>query len=574
MGRIIGIDLGTTNSLVAHDDGSGPLVIPLSSGDLHLPSVVAMEEGQGLVIGKAARDGVALRPEATIASSKRHMGTERVYCLGEEQLRPQDVAALILKELRAAAEGHFRAPVDRAVVSVPAYFNDVGRRATREAAEIAGLKIERLVSEPTAAALAYGIDRLGAEEYLLVYDLGGGTFDVSVLETFEGIFNVRAASGDARLGGDDFDGRLLGVVLREAAAPRAEDLSAGALARLRVAVERAKIELSTQEEAEVRLDMLALRDGSFRDLSMTVTRAAFEDATRDLLERTTAALRTALAEAHVPLEKVSEVILVGGSTRMPMVRGHLTRLFGRPPRDTVDPMQAVALGAAIQARLVDSPERAQEVVVTDVSPFTLGVAAVGELGGEIRPGVFTPLIHRNTALPAKRSQVFTTLHPEQDTIVVEVYQGDDAVVENNVFLDRYYLGGVPKNRERPEPVEITFEYDVDGILRVNAVVLATGKSAGIRIDPARMKAVGHGLAASTAKVDGLWRRSKDREKLVALVDACRKHVPRLEEPWRSRLQARIEEASEALRKGDHARIKELAGELAHLERSCSTRGAD
>src|SRR5688572_17026831 len=313
MGRIIGIDLGTTNSLVAFDDGSGPRVLPFPSGETLLPSVVAVDPVQGLVVGKPAREGAALRPGSTIASVKRQMGTDRTFFLGDSELRPQDVSAFILKELRAAAEASFLAPVDRAVISVPAYFNDVQRRATREAAEIAGLRVERLVSEPTAAALAYGIERLETEDYLLVYDLGGGTFDVSVLEMFEGIFNVRATSGDSRLGGDDFDQRLLDLALGEASpALEPRDLTPEALAVLRSAIEKAKIELSTRESTTIALEMLPLATGGFTAFSVPVTRQAFERAAGDLIERTGACLRKALAEARVPIEKIGDVILVGG----------------------------------------------------------------------------------------------------------------------------------------------------------------------------------------------------------------------------------------------------------------------
>ncbi len=562
MGRIVGIDLGTTNSLVAVPKGDGVTVILQASGDRLLPSVVAVDPLQGLIVGKKAKDGARHRPESTIFSVKRHMGTERKFILGEQELAPQDISALILKELRRAAESHLLAPVDRAVISVPAYFNDPQRRATREAGEMAGLKVEALVSEPTAAALAFGLENLETDDFVLVYDLGGGTFDVTVLEMFEGVFNVRASSGDTRLGGDDIDARIIEWVLRQADGRfKREDLTPEAFAIIRQNAERAKIELSVKNRIGFRLKDLELVSGKTVDLEADLDRGTVEELTQDLLERTGACVAKALLEAKVPREKVGEVVLVGGPTKMPVVKRYLSELFGKAPRDSVDPMEAVAVGAAIRARLLESTGKADEIVLTDVSPFTLGVAVLREMRGEMRPGVFEPLIMRNSSLPATRTKVFHTVRQGQDSVVVEVYQGDDPLVENNIFLDRYYVSGIPSKSTKPEPIEIGFRYDTDGILHVNATVLANGKSAGIRIDPGKMKAVGQGIVASRAKVDALWRSSEARRTLEKVIARVEKSLPSLGTK-RKRAEDRLEEARKAL-EGETApdELERLADEL-------------
>lgn len=562
MGRIIGIDLGTTNSLAAYYAEGGPRIIPLTSGEFHLPSAVCVDRTAGLLLGRQAREGADLRPASTILSAKRHMGTEHKYVLGGEEFRPQDVSAMILKELKRAAESHFLAPVDRAVISVPAYFNEIQRRATREAGEIAGFRVERLVSEPTAAALAFGVDRLDTEDFIVVYDLGGGTFDVSVLEMFEGIFNVRACHGDNRLGGDDFDARLLQWIL-EKAKPRLDrdSLTPHASSRLRRAAEKAKIDLSGNDRTTIEITHLPQVGGGSGSVSLEVTRGELEELTRDLLERTGASIRRALAEARVPKEKVGEVLLVGGATRMPMVREYLRDFFGKSPRTDLHPMRAVALGAAIQANMIGGQGELDHIVVTDVSPYTLGVSVLGFHGGDPRPGVFDPLIHRNASLPASCKREFSTVHPEQDTVAVEVYQGDDPLVENNIFLDRYYLGGIPTGSSQPEAVEITFQYDTDGVLKVDAVVKSTGKSAGIRIDTTKMKAVGQQIIAARSRVDRLWERTRpvrSLRELVSRLEKTRHEHPAESQRW---LEKQLSEARSALESGDEGRIQEIEREL-------------
>ena len=565
MGQIVGIDLGTTNSLVAHFGPDGPVIIETPAGLNHVPSAVAVDPTRGLVLGKAARDYSKVDSDAAILSVKRFMGTENTFFLGGQELRPQDVSSMILKELRRAAESHLLSPVDRAVISVPAYFSEVQRRATREAGEIAGLKVERLISEPTAAALAYGIDKPDSDEYVLVYDLGGGTFDVSVLEMFEGIFSVRACHGDSHLGGDDFDEAIFQwVVQRANSRLDAKKLAPEALPKCRLAVEAAKMYLSNDDSTTLRLEGVPCDDGSTVNLGIEVTRENFEKLTRELLEKTGACMTRALAEAKVAKEKIGEILLVGGSTRMPMVQAYLRDYFGKEPNTSVSPMAAVALGTAIQANLLETEPNMDEIVVTDVSPFTLGVAVVSDYAGSTRSGIFSPLIHRNASLPTKVTRSFSTTHPEQDTVEVEIYQGDDPLVENNIFLDRYYLGGIPTGSEKPESLSITFEYDTDGILQVSAVVDSTGKSAGLRIDSSKMKAVGGGLLSARSKVDGFWEKSLSSRTLADLVEKVESSLENRPEDERAQLAARVSAARDAIDQGDNEKIELLIVEFRPL----------
>lgn len=565
MGRIIGIDLGTTNSLAAVYTTGGPEVLRLLSGASHLPSAVSIDPVEGLVIGETARHGAQLRPDSTVLSVKRHMGTDRRFLFGGEDLSPQAISALILKELKRVAEARLRAPVERAVISVPAYFNEVQRRATREAGEIAGFRVERLISEPTAAALAFGIERVQTDELVLVYDLGGGTFDVSILEMFEGILSVRACGGDSRLGGDDFDERLFQWLAGEAGRQLAgREVAPEARLQFRLATERAKIDLSSKSSTRVRLDDLPLADGDVETLEIEFSRTLFERQTRDLLERTGRCVARVLSEARLARERIGEVLLVGGSTRMPMVEAYLREFFGKEIRNHVDPMEAVVLGAAIQAHMLEEDTSLGDVIVTDVSPHTLGVAAVDEFDGELRPGVFVPLIHRNATLPTKTTHEFCTVHPGQDTVAIEVYQGDDPLVENNVFLERYYLGGLPKDSGRPEALDITFLYDMDGILHVNAVVRATGRSAGIRIDASRMQAVGKHQLGYRAHVAALWERSRSARRLRELIVQLEDRILDVSSSLRAALELKLRSAREALKGGNREAMERCAREVEAL----------
>ncbi len=571
MGRIIGIDLGTTNSLAAHWTGDGPRVIPLPEGDTLLPSVVGMHATEGFVIGKAARLGIDLAPENTIASVKRTMGSDRLFLLGGTWYRPQDVSALIIKEICRAAEIHLGGPIDRAVVTVPAYFNDPQRQATKDAGEIAGLHVERLLSEPTAAALAYGIDHLDADARLMVCDLGGGTFDVSILETFEGIMDVRACAGDSHLGGDDFDETLVRWLLAEIQARHRVDLRAnsGVRAILRKAAEAAKIRLSDAESTEVRQPLIA--GATTIDVAACIDRRQFEEMARPLLERIRTCVRRALADARASRESLAEVILVGGATRMPMVRRLLEEELGRAARDDVNPMHAVALGAAIESRRYDrhapSPdaeEQGPELVLTDVCPFTLGVATLGVWADRVRPGVFSPIIPRNSPVPVARTERFYTVRPDQEVAKIEVYQGEDPLVENNVLLDRYMITGVQPGPDGSGAIDVSFTYNANGILEVKATVVATGRSAGMRIERSKFRMSSTEIAQSRSKIDAAWHRAQQRRMLREAIASLEQRLAQGPNELRAKLALRLAAAREALAAADAAAIQERLAELTTL----------
>ncbi len=476
MTPIVGIDLGTTNSAVAHLTPNGPQIIPNALGGRLTPSVVGVDEGDRVLVGAAARELQVVRPERCSSLFKRFMGTDRETKLGGKTFSPEELSGLVLRALKADAEAHFGGPVTRAVITVPAYFNDRQRKATIAAGRIAGLQVERILNEPTAAAIAYGFHDAKQDKTVLVFDLGGGTFDVSVVELFEGAMEVRASAGETALGGEDFTRAVAARVLgglgqsfehAEATAPRM-------VSRLLLEAERAKCKLSRDDEAVVRVpDAKGNADAA---TEVTVTRAQLEAWVTPTLDRIELPIRRALADAKVTREKVDEVILVGGATRMPLVVKRVTELFGKEPHRRLNPDEVVALGAAVQAGLVGKDAAVDDLVVTDVSPFTLGVAIAKEFGDDLRDGYFDPVIERNTTIPVSRSKRYSTTRANQTGIVIRVYQGESRKVEDNLPLGEFELKGIPPG-PAGQPVDIRFTYDLNGVLEVEATVTATKKSA-------------------------------------------------------------------------------------------------
>jgi molecular chaperone DnaK len=485
MARIVGIDLGTTNSLVAWLNQGRPEIIPNRNGHRLTPSVVGVDRSGHVHVGEAARAQLTTRPESTVAEAKRLMGTSTRLRLGTREYSPTEISAFILRQLKEDAERFFGEPVTEAVVTVPAYFTDAQRQATRDAGELAGLKVERLLNEPTAAALAYGIDHLDAEKHVVVYDLGGGTFDVSVLEMFSGVLDVKASSGNARLGGADFD-RLL---VQELAA-RIEreygmrlDGDAQAAARLKAAAEQAKIELSSVSSANVSLPFLGMVAGRPVSVETELSRELFEGLIDALVRSTLEPLAAALRDAKLAPAAVTDVILVGGSSRVPLVQRRVAEFFGRPARHGVNPDEAVALGAAIQAGLKAgqvSTERG--IMISDVSPFTLGVEVSKRAGAALQNGHFSPIIPRNSTVPVSHTEVYSTTSHGQAEVEVRIFQGDAPLTRDNVFLDAYSVQGIPPAPAGSEKIAITFSYDVNGILQVKTKILSTGKEAKLVVD--------------------------------------------------------------------------------------------
>ncbi len=483
MGKIIGIDLGTTNSCVAVVEGGKPTVIPNSEGGRTTPSVVAFTPEWERLVGSTAKRQAAIHPELTVSSVKRKMGSGETIRLGQRDFHPQEISAMILSSLKQDAETFLGEPVTQAVITVPAYFNDAQRQATRDAGTIAGLEVCRVINEPTAAALAYGLDN-ESEQKVLVYDLGGGTFDVSIIQIDHGMIQVLSTCGDNHLGGDDFDARIaehLAARFRQSTGVAVKKDPA-AMQRIYEAAEQAKKQLSASQSAEIRLPFLTMRQGEPVHLETTLTRSEFESMTMDLIERTVQPVETALRDAHLSYSNLNRVLLVGGSTRIPAVQRRVRQLTGLEPSKALNPDECVALGAAAQGGKLggalvvmengESKQFGTDLLLMDVTPMTLSIETIG--------GVATHLIERNTPIPAHYSQIFTTAGPFQRSVEIKVLQGERPRARDNKLLGTFRLSGVKRLGGRPQ-IEVTFDIDVNGIVQVSAKDLATGKQQSITI---------------------------------------------------------------------------------------------
>jgi molecular chaperone HscC len=476
MDPIIGIDLGTTNSAAAWLADDGPKLIPNAVGGTLTPSVVGLDSDGKLVVGAAAKELQVLHPERCTCLFKRHMGSDWTAELPGRTFTPEELSSLILAALKADAEAYFKGPVGRAVITVPAYFNDRQRKATLAAGRIAGFEVERIFNEPTSAALAYGFHEANEDKTLLIFDLGGGTFDVSIVELFEGTIEVRSSAGESFLGGEDFTRTLAARVLQTQGLTfeRAELAAPRQVSRLIQQCEVAKCKLSREESVTVRIPD---KDGNFADDGPTVavTREQFENWTQHILNRIELPIRRVLGDAKLSREKVDEVILVGGATRMPQVVRRVTDLLGKPPQRRLNPDEVVALGAAVQAGLFAKSKGVDDLVVTDVAPFTLGVEVAKDFGHERRSGYFLPVIERNTTIPVSRCQRVGTVEPNQTVIKVKIYQGESRRVEDNLCLGEFEVAGIPRGPAGQE-VDIRFTYDLNGVLEVEATIVETGRA--------------------------------------------------------------------------------------------------
>lgn len=473
MAKTVGIDLGTTNSCVAVMEGGEPVVIPNAEGSRTTPSVVGFSKTGERLVGVTAKRQAILNPDRTVSSIKREMGTDYKVKIDDKSYSPEEVSAMILQKLKSDAEAYLGEPVTQAVITVPAYFNDAQRTSTKQAGEVAGLKVLRIINEPTAASLAYGLDKKG-NETILVWDLGGGTFDVSLLEVGEGVFEVKSTSGDTRLGGDDWDQRIESYICDEFKAQQGVDLRQDkqALQRVREAAEKAKIELSSMVQTNINLPYITADASGPKHLDMSLTRAKFEELTRDLLERCIEPFKKAVADAKVEEKDIDEIILVGGATRMPMVQELVKKLAGgKEPNKGVNPDEVVAVGAAIQAGVLGG--EVKDVVLLDVTPLTLGVETLG--------GITDKLIERNTTIPTRKSKVYTTAADGQTEVEIHVLQGEREMSQYNHSLGRFHLSGIPPAPRGVPQVEVTFDIDANGIVNVSAKDTATGREQSITI---------------------------------------------------------------------------------------------
>ncbi|MBP5493799.1 MAG: molecular chaperone DnaK [Lachnospiraceae bacterium] len=474
MSKIIGIDLGTTNSCVAVMEGGQPTVIANTEGARTTPSVVAFTKTGERLVGDAAKRQAVTNAEKTISSIKRDMGTDRGRTIDGKKYSPQQISAMILQKLKADAEGYLGEKVTEAVITVPAYFNDAQRQATKDAGKIAGLDVKRIINEPTAAALAYGLDN-EKEQTIMVYDLGGGTFDVSIIEIGDGIIEVRATAGDNRLGGDDFDQKITDYILDEFKKQQGIDLSNDtmALQRIKEASEKAKKELSTATTTDINLPYLTATADGPKHFEMTLTRAKFDELTHELVERTAGPVKRALDDAGIKASELSKVLLVGGSTRIPAVQDKVKQLTGHEPSKSLNPDECVALGASIQGGKLAGDAGAGEILLLDVTPLSLAIETMG--------GIATKLIERNTTIPVKKSQVFSTAADNQTAVDINVVQGERQFARDNKSLGQFRLDGIPPARRGVPQIEVTFDIDANGIVNVSAKDLGTGKEQHITI---------------------------------------------------------------------------------------------
>lgn len=473
MNQIIGIDLGTTNSAVGYMTDAGPKLIPNSLGSNLTPSVVGIDPDGKLLVGAAAKELRVTHPERCASVFKRYMGTDWTTKINGKEFSPEELSSLVLRSLKADAEAFFKEEVTRAVITVPAYFNDQQRKATIAAGKIAGLYVERILNEPTAAAIAYGFHQQDQEKSLLIFDLGGGTFDVSLVDLFEGMLEVKASSGESVLGGEDFTRTLASRILERngISFEKAEMSSPNLVSRMIGLCEAAKIKLSREDAAVVRIPN---KNGDIDAMAkeFTVQRRDFEEWISHILNRIELPVRRVLNDARVGKDDIDEVILVGGATRMPVVVDRVTKLLGKVPRGNLNPDEVVALGAAVQAGLFAKHQSVDEMVVTDVAPFTMGIEITKSLGGERRSGYFMPIINRNTTIPVSRSDVVSTLNPNQSSIMLKIYQGESRRVEDNLLLGELEVKGITPGPAGQE-VEVRFTYDLNGILEVEATIVAT-----------------------------------------------------------------------------------------------------
>lgn len=493
---LVGIDLGTTNSLISVFTDNGPELIQNSSGTFLTPSVVGVSDNGEILVGEAAKHRLITHPDQTIARFKRSMGTAKTHSLGKKHYKAEDLSAIVLRALKADAEIHLGQSVDRAIISVPAYFNDVQRKATYAAGKMAGLKVERLINEPTAAALAYGLSAKEDENTFLVIDLGGGTFDVSILEIFDGVMEVRSSAGDAFLGGEDFTTALENHFFEQLETTR-EKMKPKDLGRLRDLANKAKLALS--EKTDVRVKYISGKS----EKELSITRGKFEELTQKLQSRMRMPLQRAIADAGLKSADIERIILVGGATRMPVIRAMVTKLLKKFPEHSLDPDEVIALGTGVQSGLLDRHEALEDIVMTDVCPFTLGTDIAKKVGvQQYQGGYFQPVIERNTVIPASRVRYYSTIHPGQTKVTVGIYQGESPRVEDNVPLGELVID-VPKDKTETQSFEVRFTYDVSGVLEVLVKVDATGKTQQLILE-------GNPGSLSQAEIK---KRFKELEKL-------------------------------------------------------------
>lgn len=559
MSRIVGIDLGTSTSEVAYFDGNGAQLIKNTEGEVITPSVIGLDDMDQFVVGKEAQERYLLYPDKTVIEIKRKMGSGETVSLGSEKYRPAELSAKLLSYLKKSAENKLGEVVDRAVITVPAYFNNQQRQETIEAGKLAGLKVERIINEPTAAALTYGIDHMEEESYVLIYDFGGGTFDVTLLEMFAGVLDVKASNGDNQLGGKDMDEVLIDYLVDRCKAQYQVDLREDiyAMVKLKEEVVHCKIALSTQDSYEILLPMLSVKNGVAVSLQENITREVFESRIRDLVERTRRPVQQVLKDGGISASAVDNILLVGGTTRIPYVKKFVKELMGQEPVELVDPDLAVVTGAAIQAAMLNEDIQAEEgLMLTDVAPYPLGVRVAQERGFFFDTDCMDILIPRNVTIPTTRKKQYMTCGDYQTETDIEVYQGEQPKATDNYFLGKFVLSDIPPKKAGVEKIDLSFSYDLNGILQVRAMIASTGRDASITIETTNLKE--EKLDTSEWKKEPLAKKFRSTirkaEKLISSAEIY-------EEEDQDELEELVEELKVAVMRGQEEEAVEIEDEI-------------